>query len=154
MKIIQIQFLVWIREQCSKKSCSRVLKGIMWFFAVFIWVRKASQPCKIQIMAGNGEVRIKRELEEDPLSLEICKLHVLHRLYILPYLPAKLNVHTKFHIGVRSFLKEILFLYTSCGVFAAMVFQLGSIHIWRQMFLGNFWPTYLPSSDTLLHKVI
>jgi len=40
-------------------------------FAASIAVRKASQPCKIQTMAGNGEVRIKRELEEDPLSLEI-----------------------------------------------------------------------------------
>ena len=24
----------------------------------------------------------------------------------------------------------------------------GSIHIWRQMFFGHFWPIYLPSSDT------
>ena len=30
----------------------------------------------------------------------------------------------------------------------------GSIHIWRQMFFGNFWPIYLPSSDTLLHELI
>ena len=29
-------------------------------------------------------------------------------------------------------------------------FWQGSIHIWRQMFFGHFWPTYLPSSDTLL----
>ena len=28
----------------------------------------------------------------------------------------------------------------------------GSIHIWRQMFFVHFWPTYLPSSDTLLKK--
>ena len=29
---------------------------------------------EIQNMAGNGEVRIKRELEEDPLSLELGEL--------------------------------------------------------------------------------
>ena len=24
--------------------------------------------------------------------------------------------------------------------------ELGSIHIWRQIFLGHFWPTYQPSA--------
>ena len=48
----------------------------------------------------------------------------------------------------RNFLDIKLFLLLQ------ILSTLGSIHIWRQMFFGLFWLTYLPSSDTLLHKLI
>jgi len=43
-----------------------------------------------------------------------------------------------------------LFL-NSCYI---MTGSLRSIHIWRQMFFRHFWPTYLPSSDTLQHTLM
>ena len=49
---------------------------------------------EIQIMAGNGEVRIKREFEEDPLSLELSKLlHTCVNLYYLVCFSLHIHIH-------------------------------------------------------------
>ena len=54
---------------------------------------------------------------------------------------------------VRIFIKQTLFVcsfivYNKFYSKKCKKFMEGSIHIWRQMFFGHFWPTYLPKNLT------
>ena len=129
IKLIQCEFY----EEITLVENFVKFHNVLWFKAEKNWERQNTQYTK----GFKHRFQVAFELLQFPWIVFYVRQKLLQRRICR-------QPHTEQFVMSTVWKKNLL----------TILFCQGSIHIWRQMFFGHFWPTYLPSSDTLLHKLI